>query len=74
MDAEGENVCRNSNGLNITVYDKEMRIFVDIAAINFCDVYDDTTGWGSHTVSHNVSRVSSALREAEFIKVLQFER
>ena len=73
IQVDGNSMCRNSNGLNISVYDKEMGIFVDVAAINFCDVFDATTGWGSHTVSHSTSRVSSALRDAEFIKVLQYE-
>ena len=73
IQVDGSSMCRNSNGLNISVYDKEMGIFVDVAAINFCDVYDATTGWGSHSVSHSTARVSSALRDAEFIKVLQYE-
>lgn len=70
---DGSNMGKNGNGLNITVYDKELGIFVDVASINFCDVYDEVTGWGRHTVSHSTNRISTALRDAEFIEVLQYE-
>ena len=63
------------NGIQTTiaVYDKELGIIVDNASINFCDVYDETTGWGTHSVSHSTNRVSEALREAEFQEILDDE-
>ena len=70
---DGVSMSKNANGLNIAVYDKELGIIVDNASINFCDVYDETTGWGTHSVSHSTNRVSEALREAEFQEILDDE-
>ncbi len=70
---DGVSMSKNSNGLNIAVYDKELGMFVDNVSINFCDVYDELTGWGTHAVSHSTSRVSTALRDAEFHEVLDHE-